>query len=264
MLRTPRKAFTLIELLVVIAIIALLIGILLPTLGAAKKQAGTVRELASLRTMLSAYFGYAEDHADAVLPGYADAQGLLDDRGLPIPNGAGFDEIRKRYPWRILPYLDYQIAGSVLVGSQQRFLDRRSDLSDFEFYYGISVYPNFGLNTRFLGGDPRAAPAAFFKPTKRWSDPLLPSELMVFASAKGATPFEELVNGYFYVVPPATPAHTPGAPAEANGFLDPRAGGKTLIGLLDGHVRSAADAELRDTRLWSDYARRTNASNWLR
>ena len=56
------KAFTLIELLVVISIIALLIAILLPALGAARKSAQNMQCLSNQRQMGIGLTGYALEH----------------------------------------------------------------------------------------------------------------------------------------------------------------------------------------------------------
>lgn len=65
-----RRAFTLIELLVVIAIIALLIGILLPALAAARKSARAAVCMSNLRSIGQGLVLYNNDNAEIVVPSY--------------------------------------------------------------------------------------------------------------------------------------------------------------------------------------------------
>lgn len=95
--RTPRSAFafTLIELLVVISIIALLVGILLPALGAARRSAMTAVCLSNCRQMSIAQFTYANENKNK----------------LPIP----FLTNNQSFPWQAVIY-EY-LTGSKLKAS---------------------------------------------------------------------------------------------------------------------------------------------------
>ena len=82
----PRGAFTLIELLVVIAIIALLIGILLPSLAGARESGRTVRCAANLAQLGVAALAHANEHKGDTCTGAWDnrvdyAWGSITDKG---------------------------------------------------------------------------------------------------------------------------------------------------------------------------------------
>ncbi|WP_432798037.1 DUF1559 domain-containing protein [Poriferisphaera sp. WC338] len=71
-----RLAFTLIELLVVISIIALLIGILLPALGSARKEARAIQCASNMRQVGVAIVDYTVTNKDHMPPSYVYPSGL--------------------------------------------------------------------------------------------------------------------------------------------------------------------------------------------
>ena len=169
------RAFTLIELLIVIAIIALLIAILLPGLGQARKIGKMLVEQAALNQTNLAYHGYAQDNKDSVLVGYlrwpwAHNTSIYSTTMFPPdPNAAGLyieGSGIKMWPWRLLGWSNYpthglQIDKTVHANFRQRGEPNRAligpnywGFSDPNGFYGaMAMHPSFGINTCYVGGD---------------------------------------------------------------------------------------------------------------
>lgn len=107
--RRAGKGFTLVELLVVIAILALLVGILIPAVGHAKKIAQDRATQTRIMSIAAALEQYAQANS-GLYPGQADYLkffGPDDDRdGVPDVDPTDFDDKR-----------DYCLAGSQVLGA---------------------------------------------------------------------------------------------------------------------------------------------------
>jgi prepilin-type N-terminal cleavage/methylation domain-containing protein len=272
----PRdRGFTLVELLVVISVIALLIGILIPTLGAARMNARKVQDLGVARQLMLAYNLYADDHRSMVLFGFRRND---PETGQPVraydANGKAITGLAaQRYPWRLMPYLDYS-----LTYLYQSLDDYEADFINpsFDFTYEFSAAPSFGLNQGFIGGssDSDGTPSIEHPRTaqtfgdgwyvRRLSDPPHPERLITFATAFGrsATIYNEDLNGNYKITPPfvharawrSSPPDDSMVSSGEVGNIDLRYGGQAVVGFFDTHAATLDWAELQDMRRWAPEA----------
>ena len=87
-MKRKNNGFTLIELLVVISIIALLVGILLPALGAARKSAQNMKCLSNLKQIGIGNWAYSFENKELLPPSFVDTSGV-----------GGFDDVVDGTEW---------------------------------------------------------------------------------------------------------------------------------------------------------------------
>jgi prepilin-type processing-associated H-X9-DG protein/prepilin-type N-terminal cleavage/methylation domain-containing protein len=152
--KSPSRApaFTLVELLVVIGIIALLVAILLPVLGTARRQANTTKCMANLRSIGQALVLYANDHK-----GFGPICVHRNDAVMFPLSASGEQEMR--WPDRLAPYvakaknITYQNLeeireNSVVWGCPEWTRDIQEARSTTDFArkvrvgYGMSMHPD--------------------------------------------------------------------------------------------------------------------------
>ncbi len=269
----------------VIAVVGILIGVLLPALASARGQAGEVRDSSGLRQLLLAYRTYASEHEGAVLVGYTKhvPPGTLEDGFGGVVDGFG-GLAKKRYPWRLAPYLEHSLRGTLLTGERESLLkDIRPPDERTWWHYRISTMPSFGINAHFLGGYEyeKTSPPPF-RVVERISQVRRPTHMLVFASARGEDWDPQAgglisAEGWHTVDSPAW-GHTGAmggmgqpwsdepyaerANPEAHGNVHARYRGEALVAMLDGHVEKLTPAALRDMTYWSNDAASAGDPSW--
>jgi type II secretory pathway pseudopilin PulG len=231
----------LVEILVVVAILGVLAALAVPVLANSGKGARLAAEIAAARSIASGMQMYAADNNGAVMPGFYVRPGetVMDNDNNPITG-----QTAKRYPWRLAPYLGYDV--------QKAFLASGQKIEDpTQRQYMISLIPSLGMNTVYIGGDDRKSPNPFNPRfahrfaeqggVTRMVQVSQPSQLIAFVSAEyndsrmgGEQP------GYFSVEYPD------------RNVAFRHAGDKALVVFLDGHTELLDREQLRDERLWEN------------
>ncbi len=261
-------AFTLIELMVVIGIISILAAVITPVIGSVRREAGMTREISSARQLMAAYLAYSSDHDGEVLPGFGDFP-ATDDRGQAMHH-----PVNARYPWRLAPYLGYEMRLFWGRDADDRLRKLASGPHD-AYAYAISVQPALGINAAYVGGDFQVLPPNKEKLASmygafcvtRLAQAVSPHQLIVLASAGGGSGSDRL-SGYFKVEAPNFTArrwsesYSSSASPEEFGYVDFRWEKRAVAAMLDGHVELLDFERMNDMRRWSNQAGSANDPTW--
>lgn len=172
-----RRAFTLIELLVVISIIALLIGILLPSLAMAKRSAESAQCKSNIRSLATINIAYATDNKQFFVPATYDEMANLERwHG----NRANTSQAFNPRAGRLASYLDSQ--------GQTKKCPTLRHYQDSDPGAGGSTYEagsgGYGYNHQYIGGRyDLAGYGEASKRTARSDDVQSPTATIMFTDA---------------------------------------------------------------------------------
>jgi hypothetical protein len=281
---SARTAFTVVELLVVVAVVALLTALLLPALSGVRQRAAAVRELASLRGVITAWSQYATEQKGWLIPAFYGMPPLSPlpawyQDGEPIPPEVFGNQrsVVARWPHRLSRYLDHR--SDLLAVTSETWQVRECAGGDLmKALYFESLYPAFGMNGMWVGGDQerygfmpgqvggRPNPFSNFY-VSRLSGIRHPDRLTVFASSRtnqNACATGGVREGYFrlespqWLGPQWAASYDPEL-AASSGNVSARWDGRASVATADAAVELVPLDELRDMRRWADQA---TAADW--
>jgi prepilin-type N-terminal cleavage/methylation domain-containing protein len=135
-----RAAFTLIELLVVVAIIALLIAILLPSLGRARDTAKTVRCASNLKQLYTGIVLYASQNDDTFMP--SKVLSVTSSTGGGQTLWSGYDLVGAQFGTLDSSSINSTALGNIVDAAIAKMLD--CPCVDHNAAWGITITANMG------------------------------------------------------------------------------------------------------------------------
>jgi len=256
------------ELLASIAIVAVLAAAVAGLGQKMIKRAEMAREICAGRNLSMAYQVAAGDNDGRLLPGMDFSVNKVwfepdkkDITMIHVPN---------RYPYRLAPYFDYRLDGTILVNKNKAQIEKTNPKGSMMYDYIVSTFPAFGINYNYVGGTMLADGK-----TLSYADDCLVKigqdehPLIVFASAGAKDDAGNSYNGFNLLTPPRLQQSNWAGIAWSEkvnpgnfGNVDARYDGKAVCVFTDGSTRLLSIEELRDMRLWSRKAALNNDPNY--
>lgn len=234
------------ELLVVTAIIAALSALAFGGYQAAVNQARKAAEIGAAKSLISAYLAYPADHNGELMVAHYEGSSDVDAHEYKLEDGTVLSgpELH-RYPFRLAPYMNNKIEGTLLVNRNKDQI--RQHFPGSQFHYGTSLCPALGINYYYVGGykvDNEVSGANDC--ATHITQVSHPASLLVFASAFTKIG-EDKIEGRYGVEPPYFRTKL----WDGSLHVDGRYGGRAVTAFFDGAVRLMTIDELRDMRHWS-------------
>lgn len=243
------KAFTLIELLVVISVVAMLMGILMPALAAARSGSRALACKSNLRQLLVASIGYATENDGFYVPAASD---MWDDAGLHRWHGTRdtldepFDPLRG-------PLAGYVADGRLKECPEKVDFVRHRQWSE-NFEQGCGGY---GYNMTYIGSriwqdyiNSAQGWKDVYALTTRMTEITAPGRTLMFADTAMANDRKSLIE-YSFAEPPFTVRN--GRPV-TEFYMSPsihfRHADRANIGWADGHIEPRRMAKADHTNAY--------------
>lgn len=261
--RPPSAAFTLVELLACLVTVALLVGLAQSGYSRVLSASRKTAEVAAAKSLVMAYLASANDNQGLLMKAYDSTGEAVDSQGNPM---SGEDNhAAHRWVWRLAPYLNYQLYGSVLVNQQIKVIE---DLGGLSQTYMISAIPSFGMNAGFVGGNDYDEKLRKLEANGECITRLsqATATTIAFVSARSQAVGKDY-EGFYYVTSPTYPSvwsakYNPKGNPKTSGYVSARYNESAVVARLDGGVEVLSYEELKDMRRWSKSAQQLNNPNY--